>query len=202
MVGETHLSQEHARREDETRRFQAQYQPFGPALQAWARLRIPTALRSRLDPEDLAQEVCCRAFARFDVFDPERGSFRAWLFGIANVVLKDLGRKLARLPDSGRPLSMQGDGSRESAGLDALPVEITSISTRAARDELLERFMQHVDELPEDERSLLLYRGIEGLDWDDTAALLGVGVEAARKRWQRLLTRLRSGPLPVELVPD
>lgn len=186
-----------ALRELETRRFQACYQPLGPALQAWAHLRIPQALRARLDPEDLAQEVCCRAFARFDVFDPERGSFRAWLFGIANVVLKDFGRQLARLPDSARP---RGDGS--DAGLDALPLEITSLSTRAARDEQLTRFLEHVDALPEDERRLLMYRGIEGLGWDDTAALLGVLPEAAKKRWQRLLARLRSGPLPLELAAD
>ena len=47
-------------------------------------------------------------------------------------------------------------------------------------------------QLPPPQREVLLLRGIEQLSAKATAAMLGIGVEAAHKRYQRALDRLRS----------
>lgn len=173
--------------------FAQRYRDVGPALFAWARLRIPPALRARLDAEDLAQEVCYRALTCYASFDADKGSFRAWLFGIANTILKDCGRQLARLPE-------QPERPTSGAGVEAMPDEITSVVSRLARDEALGQFVAQVNAMPEDERRLLIYRGLEGLTLQETAYLMGLGLEAVTKRWQRLRERLARGPLPVTLL--
>ena len=175
--------------------FQAEYETLGPALYAWARLRIPPPLRTRLDPEDLAQEVCVRALDGLARFDPERGSLRMWLFGIANVVLRDLGRQLARLPTTSANRFPSSAG--ESAGLlGSIPVEMTTVVSRAARNERLVRFVEEIEHLDEEDRQLVIYRGLEGLELAEVGALMGLGRDAAAKRWQRLRVRLEAGPLP------
>ncbi len=63
------------------------YQEAAPAVYAWVGLRLGPKLRLELDPEDVLQEVACRAFARRETFDPARGPFRAWIFGVARHLL-------------------------------------------------------------------------------------------------------------------
>lgn len=46
--------------------------------------------------EDIAAETFCVAFGKRDKFDPERGSLRAWLFGIATNLVGQHRRKEAR----------------------------------------------------------------------------------------------------------
>lgn len=61
------------------------YQEHGRALLLWAR----RAVGDHQQAEDLVQETFARAWAKADRFDPERGSPRAWLFGIARNLLID-----------------------------------------------------------------------------------------------------------------
>ncbi len=171
------------------------YAGAAPALYAWARLRVKPALRKRLDPEDLVQEVCCRAYQGFDRFDPARGPFRGWLFGIGNRVLQGLLLELGRDP---RAASQRGPGPGDDA-LAAVPDEATSISRRAARDERLAAFCEWVDGFDPDERGILVHRGLERRSHEEVAALLGLSEEVVKKRWQRLLARLRERGLPATL---
>lgn len=169
------------------------YRDAAPALHAWIGLHLGPALRAELDPEDVLQEVACRAFARKDNFDPERGPFRAWLFGIARKVLF---QSLERMTGSGRP-------DREwltTGGLARVPEEATSVTRRVARDETQRRFLDEIEDLPDEERRLVLQRGLEGLPHEEVAESLGIEPSAAAKRWARLLPRLRDklgglGPL-------
>ena len=66
-----------------------------------------------------------------------------------------------------------------------------SITTRAARDEQLRLFLDRVERLDDDDRELVVLRGLEELPLADVATLMGIGEEAATKRWQRLRARLR-----------
>ncbi|MEO0650373.1 MAG: sigma-70 family RNA polymerase sigma factor [Planctomycetota bacterium] len=176
--------------------FGALFSRVAPGLAAWARLRVRPSLRARLDPDDLAQEVCLRAYRAFDRFDPERGSFRAWLMGIAQRVLQEALADLAR----GRSGSQDVEG--RTRALEALPADATAVSRRVARDETLERLIERLEQLAAADHALLLHRGLEGRPHGEVADLLGVDVETARKRWQRLLARLRTDPGLVALALD
>jgi RNA polymerase sigma-70 factor (ECF subfamily) len=134
------------------------------------------------------QEVSYQAWRSYESFDPERGSFRGWMFGVASKVALALLRRTARARANVGPLALL----ESRAG--AVPAELTTISRRVARDEALERFLARAEELDPEDRDLLLYRGIEGLQHDQVAAILGLTPETASKRWQRLRDRLRDVP--------
>ena len=178
-----------AARDGDAPRFGALWARVAPALHAWARLRVKPALRARLDPEDLVQEVCCRAFRDLGRWDEARGPFRAWVFGIANAVLRRALEQLALAP-SRRP----GALDESTAFLARIPEDATTISRRLAQDDGLAHFLERVGELPEEDRRLLLLRGLEGLAHEDIARELGLSLEGAKKRWQRLRARLEEDP--------
>ena len=75
-----------------------------------------------------------------------------------------------------------------------LPDEATTITRRVARDEGLAAFVRRLEELDDDDRRLLMYRGLEGLAHRDVGELLGVSEETAKKRWLRLRERLSALP--------
>jgi RNA polymerase sigma-70 factor (ECF subfamily) len=170
--------------------FASQFEAAGPALMAWARLRVRPELRRLLDPEDLVQEVGCRAWRSLDAFDPARASFRQWLFGIANLVLLEALRELGRA-------SWRAVGSDETGapGLSGVLAVITSVTGRVARDEAVRLFHARLEALPAADRALLLHRGIEQLPHAQVAELFGISEDALRKRWQRLCEQLRDDPL-------
>ena len=171
--------------------FSALYSRVAPALFAWARLRLLPELRAMFDAEDLVQEICFRAYDRFPTYDFDRASFRAWLFGIANNVLREHLVQLKRRAK--RSISRESD---QPAPLDSLPNETTSISRRVARDESLRRFILILESLETEEKRLLIYRGLEGLKHGEVAVLLNMSVDAAEKRWQRLVKKLEATSIP------
>ena len=167
-----------------------------PALFAWAGMRIHPALRSRLDPDDLVQEVCCRAFANFDHYDSERSPFRSWLFGIANNFLKQALLELNRSPRQKR--SSLTDSTTDLIG--RIPDEVTSVSRRLSRDENLQALVERAAGLDEDDRRLLLMRGLEGKKHREVAEALKLSVDVVEKRWERLRERIVSSDLPARLL--
>jgi len=172
-------------------RFQQLYERVMPALHAWAMLRI--GARARVDPEEVLQETWLRALARFPLYDAER-SFRAWIFGVAkNVLLESLRR-------SRQAGGVSGGSSTMSSWLAAQPDVATSISLRAARRDAMERFLERVRTLGEDEQTLLRMCGLEGATSKEAALRLGIGEEAAKKRWLRLRTELIARDMPRDLL--
>jgi RNA polymerase sigma-70 factor (ECF subfamily) len=173
--------------------FAAHYEAAAPALCAWAALRCRGPLGTLLDPDDLVQEVALEAMRAFERFDPARGAFRPWLFGVATRVASALLRSSAR--------------RHAIAGVDPLGsqdphAEVTTISRRVRRDEALTRLLDHVTGLDPIERDLLLYRGLEGLEHAEVAELVGLGTEAATKRWLRLRERLVQLPAARDLLGE
>ncbi|MCB9871040.1 MAG: RNA polymerase sigma factor [Planctomycetes bacterium] len=158
---------------------------IAPDLYAWAHLRLRGALRNRLEPAELVQEVAVRACLKQHTFDAGLGNFRGWLFGIANRVWLETLRELARDPLSG-PRRLGGDTVLAEV-LDS----VTPITQRIAAQDGLRAAMARLDELEPEDRQLLGLIGIEGLGHAEVAAILGIAVDASRKRWQRLRERLR-----------
>lgn len=161
------------------------FRRVAPSLYAWARLHIRGGLKQRLDAEDVLQEVAYRTLSGFENWDVQKGSFRAYAFGIAKNVLKRAFDRLARDPLAG------GLGAGPVSGMRAIVDTATTLTRAAARDESLRRFVDELERLPDDDRRLMLHRGLEGLAHEDVARLLQVSTDAVEKRWQRLCERLR-----------
>ena len=67
--------------------------------------------------------------------------------------------------------------------------------TRLGRSERAQRLVELVEELPEQDRLLVLYRGLEGLSHAEVGARLQLNPPAAEPRWRRVRERL-AGMLP------
>lgn len=175
---------------EDPRCFTELYARIAPAVYAWVRLRLGSSARERLDPEDVVQEVWLRAAKAFTQFDPQRGSFRGWIFQVTKYTLLDTFRRLA----AGEPAAVQGASKsgvrRGGFDLSQVPDEVTSFTRRIAREEGLQSLFEELEALPEEERELLVICGLEGRPASEAALQLGLGHEAVRKRWLRLRQRM------------
>lgn len=190
-----------AARDGDEATFAALYERLAPSLYGWAVLRIPDELAGWVEPDDLLQDVWVRALGAFARYDPERGPFRPWLFGVAKHVLLDaLRRHRVRVRPSQEPARDEGGEGGSRARLSQVPGEGTAISRRIARREDVATFLAEVAALAEPDRDLLVHHGLEGLTLEQTGRRLGIGRDAAHKRWQRLRRRLRERSWPEGMI--
>ena len=178
--------------------FSSAFENAAPSLYAWARLHIRGPVQRLIDPEDLLQEVCCRAFVRYSDFDSKKGNFRGWLFGFAHNVLKEA---LRSLRTRGESVFADRHDSRPK-GLDQIADDATAISQRVTKQEDLNGFLQHTESLDEEDRRLLLYRGLEGRSHAELGELFDATPQAMEKRWQRLKKRLVRWNAPSGILLD
>lgn len=177
-------------------RFAELYERIAPALYAWSCLRVRPAMRAAVDPEDVVQEVWCRAWKAFPGFDAEEANFRPWVFRIAKNVMLEAFRKLQRAgPATGGP----GPSTRLFQ-LQNVPDSATEISRRIARHEGLQSVLKWVDGLEEDEQKLFLHCGLEGMGYAEVAERMQLEYDAVAKRWQKLRERAAAFALPRDLL--
>ncbi|MCA8953029.1 MAG: sigma-70 family RNA polymerase sigma factor [Planctomycetes bacterium] len=158
---------------------------LSPALRAYASYRIGRVLRQHHDPDDLVHDAWLAVLPKLRelVAGEDRRRTPVLLKYLSNTILfriRDLARRHAR-------------GAHEpAAAAGEVPAAISGAVTRAFRREVRDELHRQLDELDERDREILLLRGIEQLSAKATATLLGLGVEATHKRYQRALARLRS----------
>lgn len=135
---------------------------------------------------DLVSETVLRAAGSFGTFEPQRGTARAWLFGIAGHVYA---RHCAEVA-SGRDavLRLAGRRALEADELDDLAAKIDA--QRPGR-ELLERCTG----LSAPERAAIELVDLAGLTPKEAAAAIGVSRGVLRMRLSRARARLRKGAL-------
>src|SRR5215217_3684014 len=139
----------------------------------FAYVRQMLASQSRQDAEDVLQDVFVRAFGALR--DDERPvNVRAWLYRVAHNRCIDHLR---------RPVPAPADVFEMSRTPLHDPLE------DAARREDLRRLVADVGRLPEQQRSALLMREIDGMAYSDLATALDVTVPAVKS----LLVRARLG---------
>ena len=183
-----------AAKRGEEGRFADLYERVAPAVYAWACLRIRPAMRSNVDPEDVVQEVWCRAWKAFGGFDPEEASFRLWVFRIAKNVMLEAFRK------SQRATPLDGGPSTRMFRLQNVPDSATEVSRRMAKHEGLQAVLRWAEGLGEEEKKLFLHCGIEGMSYADVAERMQLQYDAVAKRWQKLRERAAAFALPRELL--
>jgi RNA polymerase sigma-70 factor (ECF subfamily) len=132
--------------------------------------------------DDLVQDALERAIARFDQFRPGT-NLRAWLFTILHHMRCDQHRRVLR-----RPME--------------IPIEDAAhqVCTRASQADALhlQDFKRAFERLSEPHREVLALIGIEGLDYQRAAAILGVEVGTVKSRVFRARESLRHEQLMLE----
>ncbi|HEU0316906.1 MAG TPA: RNA polymerase sigma factor, partial [Solirubrobacteraceae bacterium] len=131
---------------------------------------------SHADAEDVLQDVFVRAHAALRATDAPI-ALRAWLYRIAHNRCVDALRRPAPTPSE----IMPGAQPALSRGAHHDP------PVEAERSEDLRRLVRDLLALPEQQRSALLMRELQGLTYEELAATLGVSVGAVKS----LLVRAR-----------
>ena len=138
---------------------------------------------------DLAQEVWIRVYRNIKrLKDPSK--FRGWLSRIATNLFYDELRKRKRLS---KPLSLDAPHAVKDGELTwELPSDLPSPSDNLATHEFYDKLNQAIAELPESFRTTIVLREIEGLPYDEIAAMTGVSLGTVKSRIARARLKLQS----------
>lgn len=148
-------------------------------------------LRNREDARDVTQEAFVKAFRNLDSFRLE-SSFYTWIYRIAMNLAIDFTRKRKRRESTGYD---EGVASRNEDGEIAEAHHEDGPGRQLERKRLFARIMDAMQELPEDQREVILLRELEGLQYKEIADIMGIPEGTvmsrlfyARKKLQKLLS--------------
>jgi RNA polymerase sigma-70 factor, ECF subfamily len=147
----------------------------------WERAYRFAAMVTRNDQEsqDVAQEALVRALNQADSYDPERGSFEAWLWTIVLNAARDAGRA------SGRRVALLERLYRHQVRISA---QLEDLAIRRLGDGDL---LAAVRQLPRRPRTVVGLRFGAGLSYRQIGEQLGLSEAAALMAVRRALGRLR-----------
>jgi RNA polymerase sigma-70 factor, ECF subfamily len=166
------------------------------ALEVQARLQLGRRLRSKLDIDDLIQELSLEAHRDIAQFrGRSEGEFVCWLRKVfatilSNQVRRYLGTRRRDLRRERRIGSGCDDTSRPM-GVRQLIAPQSSPSQQAARRERAELLSEALETLPGSYREVIVLRNIEGLSFGEVAARMGRSEDSVKNIWLRALDRLR-----------
>ncbi len=150
---------------------EALLEPLIPALRRYAY----ALLRDHDAADDLVQDTLERALSRWTLRRSD-GDLRAWLFTIQRNLY----------------VSALRQGQRRGAHIEL--DEATTPSTGAQQESGIEvqDILATLDQLPEEQKSLLLLVGVEDFSYDDAARIMGVPLGTVMSRLSRGRQRLRA----------
>lgn len=168
---------------------------YYPRVRRIVRLRIGRRLRAHLESVDILQETFAEAVRRFDRFEMrDESSLIHWLGKIAESEIRGaLDYHGAQKRDARREVPFAGLAGLESehelmhqpAAGGLPPVEELVLGEDVSR---LEECM---DQLPEEQREIIIHRYFEAADWKTIAGWMGLGrADTARMRCSRALIEL------------
>ncbi len=140
-------------------------------------------LRDRSAAEEVTSAAFEKAWRKRRQIDPERGSARTWLFGIARNTALDELRRLSRradLPDEASPDTAGAGALVGPSGGDPAEVAIRRTALRQAMASLSGR-----------ERELIALKFFAGLSNSEIAEVIGASETNAGTRIHRVIQKLR-----------
>ena len=161
-------------------------------------------VRDGPEAEDVLQEAYLHAFHSLAKFRGE-ASLGTWL---TRIVLNEALQRVRRHTDL--PASHIEPPNQSASHVIPFPINGTPVADpeRAmAQRQLCQLVERAIDELPQDFRTVLVTRVVEGMSVDETAALLGIRPETVRSRLHRARSMLRVtladhiGPLFSDVFP-
>jgi RNA polymerase sigma-70 factor (ECF subfamily) len=161
-------------------------------LRLLARLQLDPRLKGQLDPSDIVQQTLLRAHERLDQFRGRSDEeMRAWLRAILARGLVDAVRKFGRQKGD-RSRSLEASLEQSSAKLEAmLASEESNPSQRALRAERLIELAEALARLPEDQRTAVELRYLQGLAVPDVAERMERSTVSVTGLLYRGMTALR-----------
>ncbi len=177
MKRQLKLSDEHALIQQAQRnpaRFTRLYRAYVERVYGYVAYRLKNAQEA----EDLTATIFMQAFRRLPQYDPTRGSFSAWLFGIAHHALLDHWRR-----NSHQNAALVEDG--EGWAVD------TSLEQSAIRSEQAAFVRRMIAMLPARRREVVVLKFFGGLRNKEIAAVLGLDERTVASQLSRALDDLR-----------
>jgi RNA polymerase sigma factor (sigma-70 family) len=158
------------------------------------------SLRMLGDPEsaaDATQDSFISAYRNLRSF--RGGSFRSWLLRIATNACYDVLRVRKRKPATSLDAALSSDD--ENMTLDP-PDPGESPDEVALRHELGEAIQAGLDQLPEDQRVVVILSDIQGMAYDEIASITNSNLGTVKSRLSRGRARLREILRSGELLPS
>jgi RNA polymerase sigma-70 factor (ECF subfamily) len=166
-------------------------------LRRMVETRLDGRLRARVDASDVIQDAYLKIAGRLGDYlaNPTLPLF-LWMRLVVGEQLINLHRHHlgARMRDAGREVTLARP-ALPAAGSEALAAQLlgqhTSPTEAAVRAERLLRLQEAINALDPTDREVLALRHFEQLSRAETAQVLGIGEDAAAKRYVRALKRLK-----------
>lgn len=167
-------------------------------LKLLARTQIDLVLQAKANPSDVVQDTFLEAYRDFGQFRGEtEAQFLAWL---RRILVNNLSRLverhlLAKKRDARRELSLEQIGASLEWSSMRLETELaattSSPSWGAVRRERAALLADHLAQLPEQYRDVLVLRHLENLPFEEVATRMGRSSGAVRMLWLRAIDQLR-----------
>jgi RNA polymerase sigma-70 factor (ECF subfamily) len=146
---------------------------------------------------DVAQDTFISAYRNLGKF--RGGQFRSWLLRIATNACYDVLRARKRRPATSLDALRQPDD--DGAGFD-LADQGEAPDDLALRRELGAAIQRGLAELPEDQRVVIILSDVEGMAYEEIAAVTGANLGTVKSRLSRGRARLRDILRAGELLPS
>ena len=163
-----------------------------PGVRAALRAELKPAWRVQIDLDDLLQVTYLEAFLRIGHFNPEAGTFHAWLVQIGRNNLRDAIKELSRAKRP-NPHDRLPEAQTDScvALLDVLSASTTRPDLRAARAEMVGLMKSALRTLPGSYQRVVEMFDLQGQPAEQIASALGRSPGAVYMLRARAHDRLR-----------
>jgi RNA polymerase sigma-70 factor (ECF subfamily) len=176
---------------------------FTPFLLAQAHYRVGRHLRGLYDSEDLVQRTWAIALGRLETIQPRGDRYTPVLMRFLSSVLLQDYRNLLR-KHINRPRELQADRESRDTSEDQMaqiPATTSGVTTKAVRSARVAELWEAMQKLPDEDREVLILRGIEQLPFKAIEAKLGINIGTLRWRYHEALKKLK--PLfPVQMLEE
>ena len=135
-------------------------------------------IRDPADIEDVAQEAFIKAYRALPQFRGE-SAFYTWLYRIAINTARNWLSSAAKRPSA--PNAIESEDGETFNETDSLS-DISTPESMAASREIAETVNAAIEELPEDLRTAIVLREIEGMSYEDIAQTMACPIGTVRSR--------------------